>query len=100
MSHKGSGSKTTSGDPNSPGCDAKNAGNGRLLDPTSTSNKTVEQRSDFSQVKRSKRKKKRRDMNPKESSSSESNKAENKSQSTKNPSNRFSGVAGPRIPKR
>jgi len=96
---KGSGSKLTPSDGGSPGCDAKNAGNGRLSDPSATTNKFVEHRSDFSQVKRSKRKKKKRDMNQKETSS-ESNKSEIKSQSTKNPSNRFSGVAGPRIPKR
>ena len=97
---KGSGSKLTPSDGGSPGCDAKNAGNGRLSDPSATTNKFVEHRSDFSQVKRSKRKKKKRDMNQKETSSSESNKSEIKSQSTKKPSNRFSGVAGPRIPKR
>jgi len=66
-------------------------------------------KSEFSQVKRSKKKKKKRDLNSsggtgamaKDTISSDSSpKGEIKLYSAKNVANRFSGVAGPRIPKR
>ena len=112
----------SSGDANassSNGCDKKctsKSGGGRVPEPhpsslnhSNNNNNLESEKSEFSQVKRSKRKKKKRDVNSSPNSaskdhngSSDSTKSESKSssQSVKNAANCFSGVAGPRLPKR
>jgi len=101
--------------PSSDGCDKKLIGrNVRTPDSQTTqnNNNTEPQKTEFSQVKRSKKKKKKRDhdtnsvASSKELSSDSSPKGDAKSHSAKNTasvknaSSRFSGVVGPRIPKR